>query len=167
MKLFQCLVLLSFVGFSIASRQSYIREPIAQDSAASSSNQVSSNQEINRSFVKQISEKIAGRENEKAGRVFKNIKLPGYKDVPAKQFLLVMDLGFSQGLGVTCTHCHAEQDFALDDKRPKQAAREMVLMLKTISERLEKMKGLNSKPEDRGINCATCHRGAVIPRQAR
>lgn len=153
----------------MAYQQSFTRafqQPTTQSPTSSSPTQVNPNQEINDSFVKQVSEKIAGRENEKAGRVFKNIKLPGYKDVSAKQFLLVMDLGFSRGLGVTCTHCHVEQDFARDYKRPKQAAREMALMLKTISERLERMKGLGSKPEDRGINCATCHRGAVIPRHA-
>jgi hypothetical protein len=87
-----------------------------------------------------------------------------YKAAPVKQFLLVMNLGFSQGLGVTCEHCHVENDFASDTKRPKLAAREMVIMLRQIAERLEKMTSLATPPEKRGINCATCRRGNIIPR---
>ena len=36
-----------------------------------------------------------------------------------------MNYGYSRALGVSCMHCHVEQDFASDEKRPKRAAREM------------------------------------------
>ena len=121
-------------------------------------------QEINDRFVKQLSERIAGRENEPAERVFKNIRW--LKGVPAGRLLRIMNGGYSRALGVSCTHCHVEQDFASDDKRPKLAAREMAVMHRAINEQLSKMQNLESKAEERAINCSTCHRGAVNPMAA-
>ena len=125
--------------------------------------QVNPNQEINDRFVQQFSQKIAGRETEPAGKVFKNIQLEGFKSVPAGRLLLIMNRGYSRALGVSCTHCHVEQDFASDDKRPKGAAREMAIMHRMINDQLVKMQNLELKPEARFINCATCHRGAINP----
>lgn len=123
----------------------------------------SSNQEINSRFVKQISDRIAGHENEPAEQVFKNIQW--LKGVPAGRLLLIMNLGYSRALGVNCSHCHVEQDFASDDKRPKRATREMAAMHRTINEQLKKMQNLEPKP-NRAINCSTCHRGAIDPTAA-
>src|SRR5215468_4303565 len=123
---------------------------------------VNSSQEINDRLVKQLSEKIAGREREPAEKVFKNIQIPWLKIVPAARFLTIMNLGYSRALGVACTHCHVEQDFASDDKRPKRAAREMAAMHRMINEQLKKMQNLEPKP-NRAINCSTCHRGAIDP----
>lgn len=77
-----------------------------------------------------------------------------------------MNEGYSLALGVACTHCHVEQDFASDDKRPKRAAREMAVMHRMINEQLGKMESPKGKPEDRFINCAVCHRGAIDPNDA-
>lgn len=121
-------------------------------------------QEVNDRFVKQISERIAGRENEPAERVFKNIQW--LKGVPAGRLLRIMNGGYSRALGVSCTHCHLEQDFASDDKRPKLAAREMAVMHRMINEQLRKMQNLKTEPQERAINCSTCHRGAVNPMAA-
>jgi formate-dependent nitrite reductase cytochrome c552 subunit len=74
-----------------------------------------------------------------------------------------MNGGYSRALGVSCNHCHVEQDFASDDKRPKRAAREMAVMHRMINEQLKKMQNLETKSEERAINCATCHRGAINP----
>ena len=126
---------------------------------------VNPNQEINNRFVKQFSERIAGRENEPAGKVFKNIQLEWLKSVPAGRFLSIMNGGYARALGVSCTHCHVEQDYASDDQRPKRAAREMAIMHRMINERLDKMQNLTQKPQDRPINCITCHRGAISPTQ--
>jgi hypothetical protein len=123
-------------------------------------------QKTNDRYVERILVGLAGRENEPAGQVFKNVRLESYREIPVKQFLLVMNIGFSRALGVTCMHCHAENDFSMDDKRPKRAAREMVAMLQMISDQLGQMKSLSSAPKERGINCTTCHRGAVNPRTA-
>jgi len=135
--------------------------PKQQPSAA----QDNPNKEINDRFVKQLSEKIAGREKEPAEKVFKNIQIPLLKTVPAARFLTIMNLGYSRALGVACTHCHVEQDFASDDKRPKGAAREMAAMHKMINDQLAKMQNLDLKPAERFINCSTCHRGSINPNQ--
>jgi Photosynthetic reaction centre cytochrome C subunit len=119
------------------------------------------NQETNDRFVKQISERITGREDEPAEQVFKNIQW--LKGVPAGRFLRIMNMGYSRALGVSCTHCHVERDFASDDKRPKRAAREMAAMHRTINEQLKTMKNLETQPDKRAINCSTCHRGAINP----
>jgi Photosynthetic reaction centre cytochrome C subunit len=123
--------------------------------------QANPNQELNDRFVKQFAERIAGRENEPAEKVFKNIQW--LKSTPAGRFLRIMNEGYSRALGVSCTHCHVEQDFASDDKRPKRAAREMAVMHRAINDQLAKMQNLDLKPEQRFINCSTCHRGAINP----
>jgi hypothetical protein len=121
---------------------------------------VQSIQEINNRFVKQMSDRIAGHENEQAEQVFKNIQW--LKGTPAGRLLRIMNFGYSRALGVDCTHCHVEQDFASDDKRPKRAAREMANMHRMINEQLAKMQNLAPKP-NRAINCSTCHRGSIDP----
>ena len=139
-------------------------QPPAQatpQAAATPATPLSPTQEINNRFVKQISESIAGKENLPAEQVFKNIQ--HLKGVPAGRLLRIMNGGYSRALGVACTHCHMEQDFSSDDKRPKRAAREMALMHRSINEQLGKMQNLAPRPEGRAINCTTCHRGAVNP----
>jgi hypothetical protein len=74
-----------------------------------------------------------------------------------------MNRGYSRALGVTCTHCHVEQDFSSDDLRPKRAAREMAVMHRKINEQLKAMQNLLGEPDERAINCSTCHRGATNP----
>ncbi len=122
------------------------------------------NQEVNQRFVKRISQEIAGRENQPAEQVFKNIQ--SLKGVPAGRLLSIMNLGYSRALGVTCTHCHLEEDFASDEKRPKRATREMMVMHRMINEQLGKMQNLK-EAKNRAINCSTCHRGAVDPMAVR
>jgi hypothetical protein len=119
------------------------------------------NQEINNRFVQQLLAKIAGRENEPAEQVFKNIQW--LKGIPAGRLLRIMNMGYSRALGVSCTHCHVEQDFSSDDKRPKRAAREMADMHRMINEQLKKMQNLQPKTQVRAINCSTCHRGNTDP----
>jgi hypothetical protein len=118
-------------------------------------------QEINDGFVQKISKQIAGHEQEPAAKVFKNIHI--MPNAPAARFLLIMNLGYSRALGVTCTHCHVEEDFSSDDKRPKRAAREMAAMHRSINEQLAKMQNLEASPQGHFINCSTCHRGNVDP----
>ena len=109
--------------------------------------------------VKRILATIAGKEKLPAGEVFKNVKL--LKDVPAARFLRIMDTGYSQSLGVMCDHCHVEDRFDADEKRPKLAAREMIAMTREINEQLAKMENIDTS--DATVNCTTCHRGYVKP----
>jgi hypothetical protein len=124
--------------------------------------QAPSVQEINDRFVQQIAERIKGREQEPAGKVFKNVDR--LKDVPAGTFLGIMNGGYSRALGVTCTHCHNEADFSSDEKRAKRAAREMQVMHRQINETLRQMQNLDLPADRRAISCISCHRGAIDPR---
>ena len=122
-----------------------------------------SNQEINDAFVQQISKRIAGHEQEPSGQVFKNIQVDFLKKVPAARLLLIMNQGYSRALGVNCKHCHVEDDFSKDDKRPKRCARDMALMPFSINQQLAKMQNLATNPNGHFINCSTCHRGQIDP----
>jgi hypothetical protein len=102
---------------------------------------------------------IKGKENLPAGEVFKNVQL--HKQTPAARFLRIMDIGYSQSLGVGCEHCHVVDRWDADEKRPKRAAREMIGLVRDINSRLGEMQEIdNTEP---AVNCTTCHRGYVKP----
>ena len=109
--------------------------------------------------VTRLLAEIAGKENRPAGEVFKNVKL--MKDVPAGRFLKIMDTGFSRSLGVGCEHCHVEDRWEADEKRPKRAAREMMGLVSEINEKLSQLQDIDNT--DPSVNCTTCHRGFVKP----
>lgn len=166
MRVLQAVLLLVVAGGAVAFRPGHTSA--SQQPTASAPQQrpptpaeQSPNQEINNRFVKQFMERIAGRQNEPAEQVFKNIQW--LKGVPAQRFLVIMNRGYSRAVGVACTHCHVEEDFASDDKRPKRAAREMAAMHRMINEQLRKIQNLETEAQQRAINCSTCHRGAINP----
>lgn len=89
---------------------------------------------------------------------------------------------FTEALGVRCSFCHegeegapmSEYDFASDDNDHKQAARVMLRMVEAInSEHLERLEHEHegeggahagyTLPQDREVNCVTCHRGTDHP----
>ncbi len=109
--------------------------------------------------VKEVLATIAGKEKLPAGQVFKNVKL--LADIPAGRLLRIMDIGYSKSLGVTCDHCHVEDRWEADEKRPKRAAREMIQMVQEINEKLGRMEEIDTA--DATVNCTTCHRGYVKP----
>jgi len=117
--------------------------------------------DANAQALDRLRAEIKGREKTPAGEVFKNVQF--MKTTPAATFLLIMDVGYSRGLGVTCTHCHEENNFASDDKRPKRAAREMQVMHRAFNDQLRKMVNSETSPEKRAINCSTCHQGRPVP----
>ena len=123
--------------------------------------QTSSPQDVNDAFVRRLRADIAGREQEPAGQVFKNVRY--LKDTPASTFLAIMNGGYSKALGVTCTYCHMEGDFASDEKRPKRAAREMQAMHRSFNDQLRTMQNLTRDADTRSISCITCHRGEISP----
>jgi hypothetical protein len=112
--------------------------------------------------VAEVMKSIAGRENEPAGTVFKNVQL--LKDVPAGRFLVTMDSTFGRALSANCTSCHVPTDYSEDTRNGqpingKARARIMITMVNAINtEHLSKL------PAGRGgstpkITCITCHRG--------
>lgn len=119
------------------------------------------NQETNDQIARAVLEQIAGHESEPAEQVFKNIQ--SLKGMPAGRLVRVMNMGYSRALGVGCLHSHFGQDYSSDEKRQKRAAREMMAMNKAINEQLRSLKNLEGKPEEKFVNCTTCHRGQVDP----
>lgn len=109
-----------------------------------------------------LREQIKGREQEPAGKVFRNVTTPMLKDAPAARLLAVMEFGYARSLGVTCTHCHVAGKWESEDKPQKQIARDMQAMAARING--EMLKGIkNLKSATPTINCTTCHRGQVTP----
>src|SRR5689334_21621653 len=107
-------------------------------------------QEANHRMAAAVLERIAGHESEPAGQVFKNVDR--LKEVPARTLLAIMEIGYSRALGVSCTHCHVEDDYASDAKREKKAAREMQQLHLMINDRLKAMQNLADEPDKRVIN---------------
>jgi hypothetical protein len=105
-----------------------------------------------------IEKLIAGRENEPAETVFKNIQV--LKGLPAGRLLDTMR-AFSGSLGTNCKKCHDTENFASDDKEEKKVARGMVQMTRGINEQyIRTMPGLD---KDAAVSCYTCHHGKSHP----
>jgi hypothetical protein len=66
--------------------------------------------------------------------------------------------GFSASLGVQCTYCHVQGDFASDGNPKKEIAREMIRLMRDINYRFP-----DSKLH---VMCYTCHRGETTPKSA-
>ena len=82
----------------------------------------------------------------------KNLKV-----LPAEGLQQTMQ-AFRAGLGVMCSYCHVQGDFASDDNPKKGVALMMIRMAQDI----------NSKFPDgkRHVSCYTCHRGEEEPKMA-
>jgi photosynthetic reaction center cytochrome c subunit len=91
-------------------------------------------------------------ETKTAEQVYKNIQ--ELKGTPADQLMPAMQF-ISAALGVECSFCHVQGNFAADDKRPKKTAREMMAMQASINQ--------NSFRGQRVVTCYSCHRGAMNP----
>ncbi len=141
-----------FGSFGLAGIRSNVT---AQDKTAT----VSPTPFIQKDALAKLTEQIAGKENEPAEKVFKNIQT--LKGVPAGRLLRIMEMGYARSLGVDCTHCHVEGKWESEDKPTKQIAREMAAMVGTInSQTLKAIKNLNPNAT---VNCTTCHRGQTKP----
>jgi hypothetical protein len=112
------------------------------------------------SAMARVLRSIAGREEQPAESVFRNIKT--LKGVPAGRLVRIMNLGYGRSLGVSCGHCHVPGRWASVEKPQKQIARDMVEMVNTINtQQLAKIPNL--KGPQPAVNCTTCHRGSVKP----
>ena len=104
---------------------------------------------------------IAGRENQPAESVFKNIKI--FKGVPAGRLVNIMNQGFGRSLGVSCGFCHVPGKWDLDDKEEKNTARLMFAMVQTINRDYIAKVPRDSVGPAPVVNCFTCHRGEPRP----
>lgn len=100
---------------------------------------------------------VAGRENEPAENVFKNIQV--FKGLPAGRLLGVMNQGFVPALGVQCAECHVPGKWESDEKNDKVVARRMVVMTRSLNDQVKKASG----EADAAVSCYTCHRGSTKP----
>ena len=80
----------------------------------------------------------------------KNLKvLPAEGLQPTMQYYRV-------ALGVMCTYCHVQGDFASEEAPKKNVARAMIRMLGDINSRF---------PDGKAhVSCYTCHRGEAEPK---
>ena len=104
---------------------------------------------------------IAGRENQPAESVFKNIKI--LKGIPAGRLVNIMNNGFGRSLGVSCGFCHVVGKWDLDDKEEKNTARLMFAMVQTINRDYISKVPRDSTGPAPVVNCFTCHRGEPRP----
>ncbi|HEY9421487.1 MAG TPA: c-type cytochrome [Thermoanaerobaculia bacterium] len=108
--------------------------------------------------LEDLKKQIAGRENEPAEAVFKNIQV--LKGVPAGRIPLMMEKGFSDSLGVTCTFCHNPSDWTAAANHHHPISRQMWTMTQEINQRLlPAVQDLKNAQ----VNCTTCHRGQKKP----
>jgi hypothetical protein len=69
---------------------------------------------------------------------------------------------FADALGVKCSYCHVEGDFASDTNPKKEMARKMIAMVRLIDTSFPSSAG--AFPEGyHEVDCSTCHRGSVKP----
>ncbi len=86
----------------------------------------------------------------KAGpHAFKNLQLLKPEEVHEAMH------AFRTALGVECSFCHVQGDFASDDKQHKLIARHMIELVRSINPKFPDGK--------EHVTCYTCHRGAEEP----
>ena len=76
--------------------------------------------------------------------------------LPADIDIRMVMQGIAASLGVECTHCHIQGDFASDENPKKVIARGMMRMLRAIN--TDFLADLDGQ-----ANCMMCHRGSTIP----
>ena len=116
---------------------------------------------VRRKMVDSVLASIAGKENQPAGTVFKNVKV--LKDMPAGEFVKMMDTTYGRGLGQTCGNCHVIGQFDGDTRKNKRIARDMQVMTNYINTmQLPNIKELDEDYQK--VSCVTCHMGTAHPK---
>jgi hypothetical protein len=116
---------------------------------------------LRRIMVNQVLASIAGRENEPAGTVFRNVKYN--RDMPAAQFVNMMDSSYGRSLGWQCANCHVTTDFSSDAKKDKGLAKLMIEMTQRINK--EDMPRISAQ-NPHTVTCMLCHRGTNDPKDS-
>lgn len=88
----------------------------------------------------------------------------GMREAPKNLKLLQPDQvmssmrAFRTALGVQCTFCHVQGDFAADEKPEKLTARKMIAMTRQIN-----ANNFPAEADHMHVTCYTCHRGDHHP----
>ena len=77
------------------------------------------------------------------------------KDMPLDEVTALMKQGVAPGLGVKCSFCHVENDFASDENPHKATARDMLRMVMEVNQTYFEGKSQ--------VTCFTCHQGKEKP----
>ncbi len=100
--------------------------------------------------------------------VYKNLKvLP--RNIGSKELQTIMVDDFQDGLGVTCSFCHANAknghglDFESDAKPEKGISRAMMRMTIGINKKYFKQKHILIGNSELTVTCNTCHKGMAFP----
>jgi len=115
-------------------------------------------------YIAQVKQKIAGREDQPAEKVFENVQV--LKGITAAELLRKMDKDYAEALSWNCTNCHRfapQGNFASDTSNDKRRARFMQQMQNDIN--LVTLPKLYPKDTPK-VTCATCHRGYNEPPDA-
>ena len=107
--------------------------------------------ELPEGFVQHVGDKL----DQPVEKVFRDVRQLGGMNV--RNFGLIMGW-FSRELGVKCTHCHQEGDFAADTPK-KTRARQMLQMTGYIGD------GRYYPKDNSPVGCGTCHRGKAVPQR--
>jgi hypothetical protein len=154
--LFAIVVLLIAVGAGVSSWASGQAASVSpsQPSASStpSPTALSDAAAENQEALARIKEFLAGRENEPAEKVFKNIDL--LRGKPAGRLPGMMS-ALTGLLGTRCSTCHVSGNFASDELAAKQTARRHFAMQAMLNR--DYFAGRNA------ITCLTCHHGHLQP----
>ena len=112
-------------------------------------------------YIAQVMAQIAGRENQPAEQVFKNVQV--LKGITAAALVEKMDKDYATAMSWNCTNCHRlapQGNFASDTSNDKKRARFMQQMQNDIN--LVQLPKLYPKDTPK-ISCASCHRGYNEP----
>ena len=100
--------------------------------------------------------------------VYKNLRvLPG--NISSRELQGIMVDDFQDGLGVTCSFCHASAknghglDFESDAKPEKGISRAMMRMTIGINKKYFKQKHILIGNSELTVTCNTCHKGMAFP----
>lgn len=91
------------------------------------------------------------------------------KNISSRQLQELMVDDFQDGLGVTCSFCHASNkdghglDYASDAKPEKQISRMMMRMTLSINSKYFKIKHARFGGDALTVTCNTCHKGEAFP----
>jgi len=88
---------------------------------------------------------------------YKNLKL-----LAARADVAFIMSSFNEALGVQCTYCHEQGDFAAEGNPKKDMARKMISMVRVIDTSFPSANGVFPDGYHE-VDCLTCHRGSVKP----